>query len=241
MEFERFLDDTDSSRAARTIAMLSGHNSSRLALTGGLAIELHVLRRMGEPGMRRLHDIDFVTSCFDDIPESMGDALLVRHVHPHDPPGKTIFQGVHPATGVRIDVFRAYGSEMLRAAPIETATVPFKVISVLDLVARHARLCWDLEEGKGVAPKYARDFLRMLELVETDEVESVWHEHRKPGSPATFTETASHVCQLIASRSDLLVPPTYSTDVQEVCPRCRECATFRLADAATILSILGYC
>jgi hypothetical protein len=41
----------------------------------------------------------------------------------------------------------------------------------------------DLVEGRPAAPKYARDFLRLIELVRTDEVERIWQEHRKRQSP----------------------------------------------------------
>jgi hypothetical protein len=96
-------------------------------------------------------------------------------------------------------------------------------------------------EGKPVAPKYAGDFLRLLELARTDEIESVWPEHRKPQSPESFAEAAQQLRRVIAARSELLIPPSYSTAVDEICPRCRHTSEFPLADARRILSILGYC
>jgi hypothetical protein len=45
-----------------------------------------------------LNDLDFVAASFDSIPETIGSELLLRHVHPHDPPGKTMLQGVDPKT-----------------------------------------------------------------------------------------------------------------------------------------------
>jgi len=57
-------------------------------LTGGVAIELHILRLGGKPIILRLNDLDFVAASFDSIPEAIGSELLLRHVHPHDPPGK---------------------------------------------------------------------------------------------------------------------------------------------------------
>ena len=191
--------------------------------------------------MRQLHDIDFITDSFNSIPKTLGSGLLLRHVHPYDPPGKNMLQGVDLETTVRMDVFRAYGLEMERTSPIEIATLAFRIVSLQDLVARHARLNWDLIEGRPVAPKYARDFLRLVELVTTDEVECIWQEHRKPQSPESFAETAVQLRRVIASRSDLLIAPTYSTNVFEVCQRCQGAEAFPLADARQILSILGYC
>jgi hypothetical protein len=120
---------------------------------------------------------------------------------------------------------------MNRVLPIEIATLAFQVVSLEDMVARHARLNWDLMEGKPIAPKYAQDFLRLLEFVTTEEVESIWREHRKPQSPESFAETVRQLRRVIASRSDLLIPPTYSTNVDEVCHRCEGTGAFPLADA----------
>jgi hypothetical protein len=167
--------------------------------------------------------------------------LLLRHVHPDDPPGKNMMQGVDPETKVRIDIFRAYGQEMERALPTELAGSVFRIASLQDLVARHARLNWNLMEGKPVAPKYARDFLRMVDMVSISEVEGIWQEHRKSGCPESFEETVLLLREAIASQPELLIAPTYLTDVEEVCPRCREVEDFPLADPRGILAILGYC
>jgi|SRR5580692_7915261 hypothetical protein len=231
MSLELFLNSTDCARVTRTLRKLAAHDISRWALSGGLAIEFHILSRGGMPRLRPLHNIDFVTASFDCIPETLGDRLLLRHVHPYDPPAKNMLQGVDQETEVRMDVFRAYGSEMNRVLPIEIATLAFQVVSLEDMVARHARLNWDLMEGKPIAPKYAQDFLRLLEFVTTEEVESIWREHRKPQSPESFAETVRQLRRVIASRSDLLIPPTYSTNVDEVCHRCEGTGAFPLADA----------
>jgi hypothetical protein len=241
MALDLFLNAADCGRVTRTFRNLALHDISHWALTGGIAIELHILRHGGESIMRQLHDIDFIAASFDTIPETLGSELLLRHVHPQDPPGKNMLQGVVLETGVRIDVFRAYGMEMERTTPIEISELAFRIVSLQDLVARHARLNWDMVEGRPVAPKYARDFLRLIELVTTDEVECIWQEHRKPHSPESFAETALQLRQVIASRSELLIPPTYSTNVYEVCLRCRCAEAFPLTDPRQILSILGYC
>jgi hypothetical protein len=117
----------------------------------------------------------------------------------------------------------------------------FKIVAFEDLVARHARLCCDLLHGQKLAPKYARDFLRMLDFAKADQIEDVWKEHRKPNDPESFCEAASLLRNAIAERTDLLTSPVYSTDVNEVCTRCESTAAFRLADAKHVLGMLGYC
>lgn len=133
VELESFLDAADSVRAARTLQMLSTHDISQWALTGGAAIELHVQRRGGPSLTRPVHDIDFVAASFAAIPHSLGSALLFRHVHPYDPPAKTILQGVDPETEVRVDVFRACGSELERLWLAEVGPVSLRIVSLQDL------------------------------------------------------------------------------------------------------------
>lgn len=162
----------------------------------------------------------FLVDCLDRIPETLGREFLFSHVHTYDPPGKTLLQGVDEEMAVRVDVFRAYVQEMDRAEQTWLAGFPIRVVSLPDLVARHARLTWDLVGGKTVAPKYARDFQCMLDGTTTDEVEAVWQEHRKPHSPEGFAETARELRRVIEIRKDLLVPTVYSKDTLAACSRC---------------------
>ena len=241
MALDAFFAPADVTRLKHTLQRLAAHDVSRWALTGGVAIEFHIARNNGPPITRALHDIDFISPSFETIPLELGQELLLRHVHPEDPPGKNMLQGVHPETAVRVDVFRAYGREIERAEPVTITGLPFHIVSFQDLLARHTRLNWDLVAGRRVAPKYARDFLRMIDFVTPEEVQDIWLEHGKGESPESFAEAARRVRQEIHSRPDLLVEPVYSTDITEVCTRCRIVERFPLAQASRILSILGYC
>ena len=114
-----------------------------------------------------------------------------------------MLQGVDPATHVRIDVFRAYGLEMKRIVPVTVVGLRLRMVSLEDLIARHARLNLDLLEGNCVAPKFARDFLRMIDLVAPDALEGIWQEHRKPQQPKSFSQTIMQLRKAIATRTDL--------------------------------------
>jgi hypothetical protein len=225
----------DIHRVARTLHLLAEHDIGHWALTGGTAIELYLR------GERPLHDLDFVAASFDRLPSGLGKAILIRHAHPHDPPAKTMLQAVDPATSVRVDVFRAYGAEMERARSTTWSGIALRVVAFEDLVARHARLCCGLLRGEVLAPKFARDFLRMVEVAPPASIEPVWREHRKVGDPESFAEVAGLLRTAIATRADLLIQPVYSTDVEEVCPRCESTASFPLADARQVFAHLGYC
>lgn len=237
----RFLTPADLRRAMETLRRLMRHPVARFALTGGFAIEMQIAARGGRTQMRPLHDIDFLVDSFDCIPPTLGAEFLLRHVHPNDPPARTLLQAVDPKTSVRVDVFRAYGGEMDRAEAAELGGILVRMVSLPDLAARHARLCWDLIEGKPVAPKYARDFLRLVEWVDSRQVEAIWQEHRKPWFAPSFAEAAQEISRAIALRSDLLLSPMNSTDVREICERCHGSDVFPLAEPEVILSHLGYC
>jgi hypothetical protein len=241
MPYDGVFSKADRERAERTFRKLLRHDIANWALTGGFATEAHLAHNGGKSAMRPLHDMDFIVSSFDCIPESLAKDFLLRHVHPDDPPGKTLLQCIDPGTAVRVDVFRAYGDVMQRISPIDLFSVPFRIISLEDLTARAARLSWDLAAGVPVAAKYARDFLRLLDIVSTDPVQAVWQEHRKPDSPEGFQDAANEIRRLVSTRPDLLVSPAYLTDVSVVCERCRGSAALPLVDAGRMLELLGYC
>jgi len=112
---ERFLSGADAERALRAFHKIAQHDISRWALTGGLAIEIHCQRFEHRPSTRTLNDLDFVAEGFDCIPETLGDSFLFRHIHPLEPPGKTMLQFIDPDSTLRIDLFRAAAAIMSRA------------------------------------------------------------------------------------------------------------------------------
>ena len=241
MELDEIFAPRDAARLERTLQRLAAYQLPHWAVTGGVAVEFHLARRGGGPITRVLHDIDFIVASFENIPPQWAQGLLLRHVHPEDPPGKTLLQGVQPDTEVRVDVFRAYGNKIERAEPVTIAGLLFRVVSFHDLVARDTRLNWDLVTGGEVAPKFARDFLRMIDFLEPEAAQNIWLEHRTPGMPESFAETVLQAQQEIIVRPHLLIEPVYSMDVAAVCARCRVVEDFPLAPASRILSILGYC
>lgn len=241
MEQTAFLSGADAGRAQATLAKLRRHDISALALTGGLAIELHLLRRGMPVGMRPLNDIDFLADAFDDIPITLSEDFIFRHVHPHDPPAKTLLQAVDPDTAARVDVFRACGGEMGRAERGEIAGSAVRIIAVDDLIARNARLCLDLASGTLVPAKHARDFLRLLPLADRESIESIWQEHRKPNHPSSFAQAEELLDDLIASRKHLQIVLEYSQDVHRHCARCESSEAFPLSSADRVLELLGYC
>jgi hypothetical protein len=144
-------------------------------------------------------------------------------------------------TKLRVDVFRAIGGIMTRAAPLVLPTGEIRVVAVEDLIARMARLSLELARGVPIPAKHAIDFLRLLELTAPSEVQRAWGDHRKPGHPLIFGDALDILRDLVRNRGDLLVAPEYSKDVGAECPRCVPTPGFPLADPRVIVSALGYC
>jgi hypothetical protein len=234
---ERFLSITDLIRARGAFRRLSQHDTSRWALTGRFAIEYQCFRHGVPLSVRSLNDIDFVVSAFDHIPATLANDYLIRHIHPSDPPNKTLIQFVDTESALRLDVFRTIDAVMRRAERVDFGSV----VSLEDLTARSARLAMSLSEGKPVPPKHVADYLRLVEISDPGKLELAWQDHRKTFDPPTFEDTRALLHQLIPCRPELQVPTVYSKDTTAVCPRCKPVPPFQLAATSTILQILGYC
>jgi hypothetical protein len=237
---EAFLSKSDAARALSALCKLMTHDIQAWALTGGLAVEWHALRYGSPPEARALNDLDFVTESFDCVPSTLSRDFLFRHVHPADAPGRTMLQCVDAENKVRIDVFRAAGGTLRRSSRMETDFGAIRVVSAKDLLARAARLTLDVADGIPTPGKHARDFQRLDSLLESENIEMVWSEHRKKGQPASFDEVRSRLRGTIAAHPELLTVPAYAGG-DELCPRCAPRDNFRLASASEVKAILGYC
>jgi len=238
---ERLLSVFDLTRALDLLERLSQHRTHSWALSGGLAIEIHVLRAGLTPRKRSLNDMDFIATGFADIPRTLAKNFLFRHVHPEEVPGRIMVQFVDMETKLRIDVFRAAGASTTRAIQLALPTGEMRIVAVEDLIARTARLSLDLADGIPVPAKHAEDFLRLSELIASPEVQPAWGDHRKPEHPLVFRDAMDMLLELIQNRKDLLIVPEYSKDVTAECSRCVPTSAFPLADLQVIFSALGYC
>jgi hypothetical protein len=235
-----FLSATDTRRAQGVIQKLVRHDIRSWVLTGGFAVEIHHIIRGVDPIHRSLRDIDFVAASFESLPRGMDKDFLFRHVHPLDPPGKTILQAVDADEAVRVDVFNDGGAASIRAQNVALSGWETQMICLEDLLARMARLSLDISHGEAVPAKHVRDFLRLARLDNPGVAEKVWPYHRRPKHPATFQEASELLQELIPNRHDLLIYPDDSNDIDEVCKRCMPSRDFQLADPKRLRSLLGY-
>ena len=91
------------------------------------------MRLRGEPSIRGLNDLDFITDSFDFIPETLATDFLFRHIHPFDTPGKTMLQFVDPDSALRMDLFRACGAPMTRTVRLDLPSGAIQLVSLEDL------------------------------------------------------------------------------------------------------------
>jgi hypothetical protein len=202
---------------------------------------MHRARSNYPTSIRFLNDIDFVVPRFDRIPPSLASEYLCRHIHPLDPPGKTVAQFIDTANRLRIDVFRTTESVLSRTTDVTTAIGSLRLVSAEDLTARLARILLQIGKRTPVASKHAEDFVHLMEIVDFRVMQPIWSEHRRPDQPESFEEAGRLSLHLVKTHQHLLVVPRFSTDVGERCDRCMPTTPFRLADAREVLSILGYC
>jgi hypothetical protein len=239
--FERFLAEADVQRVGACLTTLRRHGVAAWALTGGIAIELRLIERGGEVEIRSLNDLDFATTSFDSIPNTLGSEFLVRHVHPFDLPDKIIAQFVSSELVLRVDVFMTHQEVMNRAYPVLTEFGAIHVLSFDDLIARAARLTLPLAYRRPVLSKHASDYLRLISVANVEDAERAWPQHRRACDPESFLTAATQLRDLIPHNADLLMSPTYSQNVSEGCPRCAAVEGLELANRDAILSVLGYC
>jgi hypothetical protein len=148
-------------RVSLVVEKLAIQGLREFALTGSVAMEIHMAATGQTPRLRRLNDLDIVVESLASIPQSVADGFLFRHVHPKAIAGKTLMQLVDPDQALRIDAFRECGSTLERSRLVRFGTRVLKLVSLEDLAARAARVVMDLEAGFAVSRKHAEDFLRL--------------------------------------------------------------------------------
>jgi len=166
--FDLFLAPGDARRVACVLEKLVRYGFRDFALTGGLAVEAHLVACGRSPQVRDLNDTDLVVESFGALPAAIAGGFLFRHIHPHVPEGKTLVQLVDSGEALRIDIFRAYGATLARSERMDFPTGPLAVVALEDLAAREASLLMDLACGTPVPRKHAEDFQRPQEARSRD-------------------------------------------------------------------------
>jgi hypothetical protein len=141
---------------------------------------------------------------------------------------------------VRIDLFRALGTTLSRACPIDDNGGRLDVLAVEDLVARSTALvCGRLRRSLPIDVKHVTAFRRLRGLGAAAALAAAWADHRQQ-VPGTLDEASCEAARLLEAHPGLVVVERYSGDPVQ-CDRCRPHGPFRPAPPDHIVRVLGYC
>jgi hypothetical protein len=210
---------TDDRARACLTRLLPHVDRERVALAGGIAIDLHARARGG-----RRHragwpdaDIDLVAAAPGVVSPSAGEEFLISHFHlPHPGYPKFLVQLVDPSTCLRVDLFPDALGALARAGVREFAGIAMLVLDPERMLDHKLAMLASASPAAPVDEKHHRDALLLGALCG----------RAVPPPPAG-------VC---------LRAPAYSRDVNAACGRCEASRSdrFPLAPKRRILDILGY-
>lgn len=237
MVLEEVLTAVDARRAKSAFLTLKAHDL-HAALAGSLARAIQLQQHGQSTPRRRLNDVDLVVEGFASLPPSLAGVFLLSHVHPSAAEGKILLQLIDERQALRIDIFRAFGRSLSRAAMV-AAVEPLQVLAVEDLRARStAMVHFHLARSRPIDPKYVLALSELAALGDRHVLNAAWKDHRQ-GVAGSFDEAHQHACRLVKSRPDLLVADTYSATV-DPCDRCRVVGPLRPSPPKRIVEVLGY-
>ena len=206
----------DSARLHHCLTRLLRHlRVDDFAVTGGVAVEMH-LAAAGRPGIRStLGDLDAIARDVDALPPTLTGDFLVSHRHVAGPGvPKSLLQLVDPVTRLRVDCFPDVGGDVAAATRMTFGRSEVRVATAATLLQHKTRTIRKASANDPVDPKHVRDAVALARL-----------------------------CGLPAPSVPLYIAPaTYGTDVEATCSRCERTRSdaFPLAPKRAILALLGY-
>jgi hypothetical protein len=210
--FER--DDLE--RLSATLARFLPHtNRSALALTGGVAIQMHCHDTGVNSGRTQLADVDFVATSVDAVAPSVAASLLLSHFHlPHPGHPKFMVQVVDPDTRLRIDVFPDLVGSIARAVERSIAGQLVRVVDVHSVLDHKVQGMSMASRTRPIDEKHSRDAMILASLCG----------RRVDPLP-----------------TECVAKDIYGTDLTP-CPRCAVSQTpgFTVASRHRIFEVLGY-
>lgn len=206
----------DTERLARTLDRFLPHTvRSAIALTGGIAIELHCRNTGRSSGRKQIADVDFVATSVTAISPSVASTLLVSHFHlPQPGYPKFLVQLVDPDTRLRIDVFPDVAGSIMHATERVVGAHRVRVLSARSILDHKVHSMAHASAARPIDEKHQRDAM-ILGSMCRDRVEPL--------------------------PKEWLTKDIYGMDLSP-CPRCEMSRHpgFAVAARQTIFEILGY-
>ena len=238
---EIFSTQDESSRCLHALTKFARQTSDPFLVTGGLAIQWHLLRHVVHIERRHFNDIDLVIQDASCLPSSLTEQFLVAHYHPFRRSGKILMQLADEESGSRIDLLTPYSLSITdRAQPVAIAGKNCGIVAAEDLTARLLCILFQVVEGKTVDPKYYEAFTRLAGITDMECVAAIWRAYRDERHPEDAFEAVTKVHEGVATNSHLLRPDVYSQAIDEGCQWCHSSEVFPLAPAAKIHQVWGY-
>ncbi len=211
------LPEPDFEAVGRCLARLQPHlRPQATALTGGVAVQLHLLRA-GRPGRRlRFNDIDLVALEPSAVLPSIAAEFLISHYHvPHAGYAKFLIQVADPVTRLRVDVFGRSPGTSFDTEPVTVGEIGTAILPARHILREKLRLLDAASPEHPVDPKHYQDAVQLADLL---------GDARPSVNPR------------------LLVHDRYEMNLNARCPRCQASArsAFPLASKQSIFDILGY-
>lgn len=238
---EIFPTQDESLRCLHALTKFVRQTGEPFLVTGGLAIQWHLLRHGVHIERRPFNDIDIVISDPSRLPLSLTQQFLVAHYHPSRRRGKILMQLADEESRSRIDLLTPYSlSITARAQPVVIAGKNCGIVAAEDLTARLLCILCQVVDGKLVDPKYYESFKRLASITDMECVATIWREYKDEWHPEDAFAALTKVHEGVATNSHLLQPDVYSQAITEGCQWCHSSAALPLAPAAKIHEIWGY-
>jgi hypothetical protein len=238
---EIFTTQDESFRCLHALTKFARQTSEPFLVTGGLAIQWHLLRHGLHIERRPFNDIDIVIHDPSRPPSSLTQQFLLAHYHPFRRRGKILMQLADEASRSRIDLLTPYSLSITdRAQPVAIAGKNCGIVATVDLTARLLCILFQVVDGKTVDPKYYESFKRLASITDMEGVATIWREYKDEWHPEDVFAAVTKVHEAVGTNGHLLQPDVYSQAITEVCQRCHSSEAFPLAPAAKIHQFWGY-
>jgi len=188
-----------------------------VALTGGAAIDLHLVQRGRRRSRAAIADLDLIASSIDVVAPRITEVCLVSHYHVAGPDvPKFMVQLVDPEARLRVDIFPDLAGSIARARTMTIGAIAVNVLTPDDILEHKLQTLSRASAARPVDPKHARDAKLLGELL---------------GRPVPDVAPGALVEDVYAGAAE-----------EESCARCAasRCARFALAPKATIFALLGW-
>lgn len=207
----------ETERLRGCLARLLPHvRRDELALTGGVALELH-LAAAGMPSRRRaIADLDLVARRLESVDASVSEEFLVCHYHVPQPAyPKFLFMVVDPVSRIRVDIFPDLVGSIKNARPVSIGDEDLLVLDCNSLLDHKLQTLSKASEAHPVDEKHYLDAQALAKLCRRD---------------------------LPPVAAGCLRKEVYCTDLEARCPRCEASRdpAFPLSPKREIFAILGY-